>query len=429
MRKVFLNSAALLSIFGSLLLSAPGFGADHSTLRCCDITKSEFFPILPWDALHGLRNEVSKRPENGLQSIADCNFNMAGFVRREDLNDCKKLGLGGLYFPYTREFNHHSWSKLSPAEIDAKIKQFVHDAGKNPALVGFFITDEPGVKDFPALAAAVAAVKKYAPGKLAYINLFPNYATIGAPDKSQLGTEDYAAYLERFINEVHPQAISYDNYMVEMSMDLTNTQKAASYFDNLLEVRRVAQKYNLPYLNIVTANQIRPYSTPPSPANLLFQAYTTLAAGYRGVTWYTYFERGYHYAPIDGQGKKTQTWFYLREVNRQIATLAPILSKLQSTGVYFSKPPYPKLPTLPGKLIENVVCDSPLMVGEFEDAQRNSYAMIVNLSLERSTKFTIATKPGQKIRLLSSADATISAEDQNGRWLAAGEGVLMKITK
>ncbi len=114
----------------------------------------------------------------------------------------------------------------------------------------------------------MAAVKKYAPGKLAYINLFPDYATIGAPDKSQLGTDNYTEYLERFVNEVKPQALSYDNYMVEISMDLTNTAKAASYYRNLLEVRRVGAEHNLPFLNIVTANQIRLFTTPPSPANL-----------------------------------------------------------------------------------------------------------------------------------------------------------------
>ena len=177
-------------------------------------------------------------------------------------------------------------------------------AGKSPAIKGYFIMDEPGVADFPALGKAVAAVKKYAPGKLAYINLFPNYATLGAPDMSQLGTSNYTEYLERFVAEVKPQVISYDNYMVQFSDDLKNTGKAASYYHNLLEVRRVAQKHQLPCLNIVSANQIRPHTPIPSPANLQFQAYTTLAAGYRGVTWYNYYGPGYKYTPIDPVGRE-----------------------------------------------------------------------------------------------------------------------------
>ena len=162
--------------------------------------------------------------------------------------------------------------------------------------------DEPGAPAFPALAKAVAAVKKYAPGKLAYINLFPSYATVGAPDQSQLGTATFTEYLERFVNEVKPQIISYDNYMVQYSDDLADKTKAAIYYADLLEIRRVAKKYDLPFWNIVSCNQIRKQTTVPSPANLAFQAYTTLAAGGRGVSWYKYYQDGYAYAPIDESG-------------------------------------------------------------------------------------------------------------------------------
>jgi hypothetical protein len=152
--------------------------------------------------------------------------------------------------------------------------------------------------------------------------LFPDYATLGAPDRSQLGTSNYTEYLERFVAEVKPQVISYDNYMVQYSQDLKDSAQAASYYRNLLEVRRVAQEHQLPFLNIVSCNQIRPETPIPSPANFQFQAYTTLAAGYRGVTWYNYYGPGYHYMPIDASGRRTLSWLYLRDVNAQIAALA-----------------------------------------------------------------------------------------------------------
>jgi hypothetical protein len=40
-------------------------------------------------------------------------------------------------------------------------------------------------------------------------------------------------------------------------------------------------------------NQIVKEYTVPSPASLTFQAYTTLAASGRGVTWYQYYSDGY----------------------------------------------------------------------------------------------------------------------------------------
>jgi hypothetical protein len=118
------------------------------------------FPILPWDTLHGekeARNQV-------LESIAECNFTLAGFVKPEDLPLCEKLDLAAIMAP------SHNWQKLNADEIDRAVKEMVEATAKSPAVLGYFLRDEPGSPAFPALAQAVAAVKKYAPGKLAYIN-------------------------------------------------------------------------------------------------------------------------------------------------------------------------------------------------------------------------------------------------------------------
>lgn len=414
-----------LLLFNQLASAAnPDFG---------DIMKPDFFPILPWDPYHGwAKPNLEHTEENGLRSIAECNFNFAGFVLPRDLKECRKNGLSAILFSRDPAFTNvdyiFKWRQLSNADIDRRVRDLVRGGGNNPVVKGYFITDEPGVQDFPALGKAVAAVKKYAPGKFAYINLFPDYATLGAPDLSQLGTSNYLEYLERFVNEVHPQFISYDNYNVEFSHDLKDRATASSYYHNLLAVRQVALEHDLPYLNIVSANQIRPATTIPSPANLLFQAYTTLAAGYRGVTWYTYYARGYHYASIDNAGKKTQTWAYLKEVNRQIAALAPILSRLKSTGVYFSAPaPADNLPSLPGEVVESVTSSTPLMIGEFKDADGKRFVMVVNLSLEHTTHFTLNTRqPAEKLSLVSTIDRSLSPlKSPADLWLPAGQGALL----
>jgi len=416
------------------LLAASAFGAAGSRLDVSDITKPDFFPILPWSPYHGWWKPFVLQRTNGLESIADCQFNMAGFVWPEDLRRCEKLGLGAILLPAAEDVispgYRREWKKLSDEEIDRRVREIVRAAGRNRAVKGYYIMDEPGVTDFPALGKAVAAVKKHAPGKLAYINLFPNYATLGAPNMSQLGTPNYTEYLERFVAEVQPQVISYDNYMVQYSEDLKDPAKAASYYRNLLEVRRVALAHGLPYLNIVSANQIRPVTPIPSPANLQFQAYTTLAAGYRGVTWYNYFGPGYKYTPIDPAGRKTLTWVYLRDVNSQVAALAPVMSRLTSTGVFFTAPaPVNGLPLLPGGLVEAVSCPTPVMIGEFRHANGDDYIMVVNLSLERSARFTFqTTQPRKTIQIVSSVDGSLSPFDQkDGLWLTAGQGALLAL--
>ena len=390
----------------------------------------DFFPILPWDKIPPVTDSVDG-PASELAGIAQCNFTVAGFVRPE----CEKLGLAAIMA------GPGGWTKMSDQEIDAAVKKMVDQTGQSKAVLGYYLRDEPGAPAFAALGKAVAAVERHAPGKLAYINLFPGYATVGAPDASQLGTASFSEYLERYVKEVDPRFISYDNYMVQYSDDMQVTATAAKYYSDLLEVRRVSQKHRLPFWNIVSSNQIRKTTPIPSPANLAFQAYTTLAAGGRGVSWYKYrYHRGYAYSPIDAAGRKTDSWHYLRTVNHQVKTLGPILNRLRSTGVFFSSPPpVDFLPPLPGAIVTEVESAAsirvpsavrpPVMVGEFVDSDGGAYVMIVNLSLEKSTNIKLKTATEYKNKeVISATDGRPSPLDEdNGLWLVPGHGALIKL--
>lgn len=393
-------------------------------------TPPGFFPILPWDSFRGSSAAVDM--EKLLAGVAECNFTIAGFVKPADLPICEALGLKAIVYgtadrgPLRRD----EWKRLSEEEIDAFFKQAVADAGASEAVLGYYLIDEPGAALFPKLAAGVAAVRKYAPGKLAYINLFPGYATIGAPDTSQLEAASFDEYLERFVIEVKPQFVSYDDYMVQYSMDLAEAGRASRYFVDLMAVRSAALRHGLPFWNIVSSNQIRAHTTIPSPANLALQAYTTLAAGGRGVSWYTYTARGYGYAPISKEGHRTATWQYLQSVNRQLRTLGPIMNGLRSTGVYFTSPaPMDAAPVLPGKVVAAVQSDTPAMVGEFVAADDTRYAMIVNLSLQKSVRASFSLQQGHQTGTVISPEdgSELPLEDGNVLWLTAGQGALVKL--
>jgi hypothetical protein len=399
----------------------------------------DLFPIVTWDRQDSWRKFASS-PEANLQTVSDCQFTVVGFVRPEDLPVCEKLGLLAIVAPSNPDKPwFRDWKNLSDEDIDRGVKAMVEESVNSTAVIGYAIMDEPGVAAFSKLAKAVAAVKKYAPGKLAHINLYPNYATLGAPDTSQLGTATYTEYLERFVTEVKPQFLCYDNYMVEYSDDLQDAKKAALYFANLLEVRRVAQKHGLPFWNVVCCNQIRKFTPIPSPANLALQAYTTLAAGGRGITWFKYHQGGYAYAPVDNSGRKTETWQYLQAVNAQVRTLGPIMNRLTSTGVFFPSPLDKSLPLLPGRIIKHAQSkassrgiakmEPPLMIGEFIDEHGGDYVMVVNPSLERSTNVRLETIKAYKAKQVFSAvdGRLVPLDDKNGHWLVAGHGILVKL--
>jgi hypothetical protein len=400
---------------------------------------ADFFPIVTWDRRDAWHH-LGPSAEADLRDAADCGFTVVGFVRPDDLPVCEKLGLAAIVAPAAGQPWFRTWRALSDEDIDRGVRAMVQQAAGSKAVFGYTLMDEPGAAAFPKLARAVAAVDKAAPGKLAHVNLYPSSAKPGAADQSQLGVATYAEYLERFVADVRPQFLSYDNYMVAFSDDLQDAAKGAGYFTNLLEVRRVAERHGLPFWNTVCCNQIRPATPVPSPANLALQAYTTLAAGGRGLTWFRYRQGNYAYAPVDNAGRKTETWRYLQLINRQVRTLGPVLTRLRSTGIYFTAPaPDKVLPVLPGRVVTRVrVTSSPrglgavtpgIMVGEFTDETGTDYVMLVNLSLERSANVKFETaKQHTARRTISAEDGRLTPLDgQHGHWLTAGQGVLIRL--
>ena len=402
----------------------------------------DFYPNYPWEWFPA-EHPPYETLEMSLPGVVECGYTLAGFVLPEHLHRCDKLGLKTFV-----AINGANWIDMTDEEIDERIRTTVEQSKGHDCVIGYYLIDEPGAKSFPALAKAVAAVKKHAPGKIAYINLFPRYAstdTVENPN-SQLQTQSFTEYLERYVQEVKPQFISYDNYMVEYSDDMQNLSAAAMYYADLLEIRGIALKYNLPFWNIVSCNRIQTLTPPPSPARFAFQAYTTLAAGGRGIGWFIYYSReslGFSHSPIDNQGRRTVSWHYQQAINTHINTLGPIMNRLTSTGVYFTTPtPTRNLPELPGKLVSNVeTTASPrghirkkpaFMVGEFVDREGNEYVMLVNLSLEHSARFHMKmVKDYASIEKFSPIDGSLAPliTDETGEWVLPGHGILLKLNK
>lgn len=397
----------------------------------------DFFPVYPWDWFPRAV-PPHETLDTSLPGVAECGFNLAGFIKPADLPRCEALGLKAIV-----AISGADWQNMTAEQIDAKIKETVEQSKDYSCVIGYFLVDEPGAKAFPALAQSVAAVKKYAPGKIAYINLFPRYATTDSVENpnSQLQTKSFTEYLERYVQEVKPQFLSYDNYMVEYSDDMNDSERAAVYYADLLQIRATALKYKLPFWNIVSCNRIQPLTPAPSPARFAFQAYTTLAAGGRGLGWFIYYHRpSFSYSPIDEQGRRTVSWQYLQAINRHLRTLGPIMNRLESTGVYFTKPtPAPGLPELPGQLITALEVTAsprgfiketpPFMIGEFKSRDGYHYAMLVNLSLQHAARVHVQTaQPSQNLEWISPLDGlpTPLRADESGEWVLPGHGLLLR---
>jgi len=372
----------------------------------------EDFAILPWGGTN---------PDPAvLKEIADCGFNLAGFVRPEGLDAVKAAGLKCIVSGHNTHVGDAE-AGLDESEIVKRVEPLVRQVSKHPAVFGYYLRDEPTAHRFPGLAKWVSVYRRFDPDARCYVNLFPNVASI-----PQLGVKTYDEYVESFVTTVKPSFVSYDHYALMDDGSLKD-----GYFQNLESVRNVALKHNLPFWNIVLSNSHFHYAE-PSENGLRFQAYTTLAYGARGISYFTYFAPAtgnYRLAPIDQFGHKTQTWDMLRSVNLQIHQLAPTYLKLKSVNVFH----HPEVPNgcqgLADSRFVAELSGGRFVVGEFEGPEGRPFVMVVNKDLHTSALLGIRFKQNGRVMHTNSYTGATHPWDGEDRWFAAGQGMLLSLAK
>jgi hypothetical protein len=309
---------------------------------------------------------------------------------------------------------------LAPGTLDkpeqrAKLDALIARVRNHPALYSYFITDEPSAAGFPALGKLVAYLRERDPGHLAYINLFPTYAS-----NEQLGTKGdkitaYQEHLRQYVNVVKPSLVSYDHYQFAKQGD------NADYFLNLMMIRRTALEARVPFLNIVQACTWTPSMRVPGPDELRYLIYTTLAYGGQGVSYYVYCHPGHTGAIALADGTPTPLYNALKSLNREFVAIAKELQPLRSLAVYHAGMSPPGSDPLPPKAsfqfdppVAPLAYSPPervrgLLLGYFgADSKPPSHVVAVNLDYKAETR-GVLTGPGS----LAGFDAA------SGVWSAA----------
>jgi hypothetical protein len=256
------------------------------------------------------------------QQLAEGNWNLA-WCRERELDVARRHGLRAqLGDPLLTPAALDDPGKLEA--LDALIARVRH----HPALYSYFLTDEPAAKDFPALGRLIAHLREQDPAHLAYINLFPTYAT-----NQQLGTKGdtvtaYKDYLSQFLEIARPALLSYDHYQFAVGHDMND------YFLNLALVRRAALDARVPFLNIVQACTWTPSMREPGEGEMRYLIYTSLAYGAQGISYYVYSHPGHTPGIASADGQPTAVYHWLKPLNRDFAAIAAQLQPLRSLGVY-----------------------------------------------------------------------------------------------
>lgn len=378
------------------------------------------FPIMAWGT-------APTEPEQ-LRLMKEAGLNIAGFVPVSAIERVREAGLA--CFVSDKRVNGYDWEKLPPEEtIRANLRELAREIGDNPAVLGFYLRDEPHASLMPGLGTVARILREVMPDKWPYVNLFPSRVTT-----DRVGVPTYEAYVRLLIDTIKQPYISYDNY------SLVGGEMLDYFYENLEIIRRLAIEAKLPFWNCILANAHFNYME-PSDATFNIQVYATLAYGGRGIQYFTYYSPAignYRLGAIDQFGDRTPTWDYLRRINKQLHALAPTMLRLRSTGVYhYPDPPPLGRPLAESRLVERVEMvqryvrppiAARFLIGEFEDAQGRPYLMLVNKDLQHSFRFTIHLKqPGRKLIHISPYSGREEPFGREMDWLAPGAGTLFRL--
>jgi hypothetical protein len=404
---------------GGWLLALLCVGASAWAVSPPRLANPRDFAVMAWDS--------SPSDPEQLRLMKEAGLNISGFCRPQDVEGVRAAGLA--CFVSDDRVNGYDWQKLPPdPQLRKNIAAAVHDVAGNPAVLGFFLRDEPNVSMLPGLGRVASILKEALPGTWAYINLFAVYG-----GREYTGADSYESYLRQFVKAVHPPFLSYDDYA------LVEGEMRDVFYTNLELARRVSLEAKIPFWNCILATAHFNYME-ASDTTFNIQVYSTLAYGGRGIEYFTYFTGtggDQRLGPIDQFGNRTPTWDMLRRINYQIHALAPTLIRLHSTGVYhWPDTPQDGHPLSESRLVRKIEVGAPslrhpteprFLLGEFEDERGRPYLMLVNKDLRQSFVFNIRLKQeGRELVHISSYTGGESGKGQEV-WLAPGAGMLFRV--
>jgi len=320
---------------------------------------------------------------------------------------------------------------------DAQITAMLNTYNSHPAVMGYFIKDEPTVAQLSDAATRYGKVLSYDPSKLPHVNLFPSYAT-GA-----LGSVNYENdYVQQWINlagAANLKYLSMDNYPF-----LSNGQfRQDPYFHDLDVIRRLGLRYHIKTSAYLQSVGVVGTYRRPNTDELRFSAYSTLAYGVKIPVWFTYWTpvsstEVFTDAIIDPTGAKTNLYDPFRILNAELKQTGRTLMQLDAVAVYHSGTTLPAgAAAIPASfMVKPSDPSANLMMTHFVNpVDGKEYVMVVNKSFSTALNATFSTGSTiTNVQWISKTNGDAVATDFNPathQFSAAflpGEGKLFPLT-
>lgn len=276
------------------------------------------------------------RTEEHIKDLADCGIDYVLRIEndRKALDLFEKYGVGVI----TTDIIPHWWGgdgadagkleAINPPESYVKAAASYVD---HPAVWAHEVGDEPSALDFPYYAKVIEQVEQLFPNQFAYLNLYPNYASVAQNNAeetvNQLGTATYEEHIQKYCENIPMDYLCYDFYVY--SIDVPKA------YDNLITVADACLRTGRGMWIVLQVNSFYPEKW-ISTNQLRFQAYTAMAFGTENIAWACYTPGGWwHNQVLDENCNKTQQYDKLKTVNAELHALSEMYMKYRRVSTHF----------------------------------------------------------------------------------------------
>ncbi len=379
--------------------------------------------------------------EAQIAEIAECGYNQIILVKPDD--DALFHNIAKWMAKYELRGLWYHWSlALEQWQADGNQFRDIEDEYMDSSVVwGHLLKDEPNVTMYNDLKTMQDIYAAAHPGKVPYVNLFPNYA-----NADQMKVETYQEYVDLFFDTLNPGYASFDTYPLNVGNKIID-----NYFVNLDVFSTACRENNVPFAVYIQTVSFATSKRTPIEPEMRWQAYNALAFGASNIEYFTYrtpnsSTENFKNALIDRDNQKTERWYGAQNVNRELAAMGDAFMQYRHLGCwgvnmqnapkyfYFDNQ-YDGFDAI-GKI--TVTDDNALLMGAFEAKEGDGHAFICVNTADPGTgsktiTITMTLENGYTgITLYQKGEKTVLSADASGCisfTLDCGEGVFAELTK
>ncbi len=377
-----------------------------------------------------------------VQKIAEtgCDFIMSSQLRDTEkinalLTCCDKYGVECVVFD-ERIYDN------SDIDIGAITREYAH----HPSYVGNMVKDEPGVTQFDHLRRVYDRFRAQTPGKDAYINLLPMYAStaqleygadVQAIEYYETKGTTYGEHLEAYCLKFDTPYICVDVYPCRTAEDGVTRTIYPGYLENLSQIASCCRKYDREMWIMVQDLVWYQPAREPDDTDLRWQFWTVLSFGVKAIFHYCLATPpGHTDGLLNAAGERSPLFYTAKGFHRFLKSLEDIYLSYRNTGAFTvnGREDLPHLQFAEQKTdftpIREIRTESPLLVGCFEKEDGAAFT-VVNmepLSEGRTAKVSMTLQAGEATIYTDSMTVTLPLTDGKCEFtLPCGEGCFITL--